>query len=183
MPLFQGKYRVETSRLVNWDYGSNAAYFVTICTNGMAPFFGKVDNGEMQLSDIGILAQSEWLKTPVIRPDMNLQLGEFVVMPNHFHGIIFIGENEYNSAPTPRVDITEHRAGLAKFGPQSKNLGAIVRGYKSAVTLQARLVNPGFKWQARFHDHIIRDKDAYFRIANYIINNPANWKQDKFYCL
>ncbi|TVR77748.1 MAG: hypothetical protein EA412_10345, partial [Chitinophagaceae bacterium] len=67
-----------------------------------------------------------------------------------------------------------------QFGPQSKNLASIVRGFKSAVAIQARIIEPDFAWQSRFHDHIIRDKTSYYRIAQYIKNNPANWAEDRF---
>lgn len=93
---FMDIYRIPSARLENWDYGWKAAYFVTICTAGREHYFGTITNGEMILSGIGRIAQQEWLKTPDIRPDMNIRLGEFVVMPNHIHGIIIIGKNQYN---------------------------------------------------------------------------------------
>ena len=68
-----------------------------------------------------------------------------------------------------------------KFGPQSQNLASIIRGYKTGVTKYARNHHIGFAWQSRFHDHIIRNEMEYQRIKNYIINNPINWKGDKFY--
>ncbi len=67
-----------------------------------------------------------------------------------------------------------------KFGPQRKNLSAIVRGIKSTVTKQARLINPEFAWQTRFHDHIIRNHASYLRISEYIWNNPIKWSNDIF---
>ena len=94
---YNNKYRIPSARLQNWDYGSNAMYFVTICTQNREHYFGEIINNEIELSELGKLAEIEWLKTPDIRPDMNLKLDAFVVMPNHFHAIIFIGVNEYNS--------------------------------------------------------------------------------------
>jgi putative transposase len=136
----------------------------------------------MQLSEIGKIVESEWLKTFELRQDMNLYMGEFVVMPNHFHAIIAIGENPFNTQRelqrnSKTNDFKNH------FGPQSKNLASIVRGFKSSVTIAARKINPEFKWQSRFHDHIIRDDKSYQRIANYIIQNPAKWRMDTFYQL
>jgi REP element-mobilizing transposase RayT len=114
-----------------------------------------------------------------LRPDMNLELGEFIVMPNHIHGIILIGENEYNSRRDAMHGVsTEYKN---QFAPQSKNIASIIRGYKSAVTIYARKNNIEFDWQSRFHDHIIRSMDDYAKISNYIINNPAKWLDDKFY--
>ncbi len=113
---------------------------------------------------------------------MNLELGEFITMPNHFHGIILIGENKYNMAMHGRDAM--HGVSTAttnKFGPQSKNLGSIVRGFKSAVTTAAKKLNIEFGWQERFHDHIIRSEKELIRISDYIINNPRNWKEDRFF--
>jgi len=129
-----------------------------------------------------------------MRPDMNLWMGEYVVMPNHFHAIIGIGDNEYNMRDTPRRDAmhcvsttvdtantTENQKPKNQFGTQSKNLASIIRGFKIGVTKNARQINPGFAWQSRYHDHIIRNEKSYQTISEYIINNPLNWSEDKFY--
>jgi len=172
--LFNNKYRIPSARLQNWNYASEAIYFVTICTKNMKNYFGEI-NGSMQIktlqaTKIGEIACSEWYRTMELRPDMNLELGEFVVMPNHIHGIIMIGANEYNMRPCAN-----------RFVPQSKNLSSIIRGYKSAVTVFARKNKIDFEWHPRFHDRIIRSTFEYNNISNYIINNPAKWAEDKFY--
>ena len=95
--LYQNKYRISSARLQSWDYASEGMYFVTICTQNRGHYFGEVIKGEMKQSEIGQVTREEWFKTPGLRPDMNLELSEFVVMPNHIHGIIIIGVNEYNS--------------------------------------------------------------------------------------
>jgi len=203
--LFKNKYRVETARLKNWDYGSSALYFITICCANREHFFGEIRDGQMILNGIGEIVQHEWLKTPGIRPDMNLTLEEFIVMPNHFHAIINIGKNRYNSfggihgingnhdirgvdgrdamhrVSTINTDTnTSINAGNI-FGPQSKNIVYIVRGFKSAVSKQVRTDVSYFGWQRRYHDHIIRDKEAHLHIQQYIVNNPQNWQEDRFY--
>ncbi|WP_445457702.1 transposase [Flavobacterium sp. HNIBRBA15423] len=115
-------------------------------------------------------------------------------MPNHFHGIIFIGNNAYNgndalqcrdalqcvSTENPVSKNKTNDGYKNQFGPQSKNLASIIRGFKSAVTVQARRINPNFGWQPRFHDHIIRNPNAYENISQYIIDNPKKWKEDEF---
>ena len=116
---------------------------------------------QMNLTEIGKIAEAEWLRTPELRPEMNLQLGEFIVMPNHIHGIIIIGPGA--AAANSGV----------KFGPQSQNIASIIRGYKSAVTTYARKNNIEFNWHARFHDHIIRNEMEFQLISNYIRNNPS----------
>jgi hypothetical protein len=94
---YQNQYRIPSARLQNRDYSSEGLYFITICTAHRIPYFGKIVNGIMELSDIGKIVKNEWLKTFELRPDMNLYRGEFVVMPNHFHAVIGIGENEFNT--------------------------------------------------------------------------------------
>jgi putative transposase len=87
---FQNKYRGQSTRLQTWDYSSEGSYFITICTKYNQHFFGKVVNGEMELSEIGKVVNDEWIKSIAMRPEMEIELGEFVVMPNHFHAIINI---------------------------------------------------------------------------------------------
>ena len=128
----------------------------------------------MNLTEIGKIAEAEWHRTPEIRPEMNLQLGEFIVMPNHIHGIIILGDRTdamhrgSDSEMNLDSDGTDamHRfstaaIGGASFGPQSQNIASIIRGYKSAVTTYARKNNIEFNWHTRFHDHIIRTEMEY----------------------
>ena len=209
MKKYKDKYRIASARAQWWDYGANGLYFVTICCHNRVCWFGDVVDGEMILSKIGEIAESEWLKTFDMRPDMNLWMGEYVVMPNHFHAIIGIGDNRYNTqrrdamhcvSTSMNVDETTDNGETTtnnkndtnniqssqpknKFGPQSKNLASIIRGFKIGVTKNARQINPVFKWQARYHDHIIRDEKSYCNISNYIENNPKKWDTDKFHML
>lgn len=96
MDKFQNKYRIQSARLQNWDYGSNGAYFITICTQNREHFFSEIignnssSNTEksMQLNEIGLLAKKYWLEIPKQFP--YVELGNFVVMPNHTHGILII---------------------------------------------------------------------------------------------
>ena len=99
---YLNKYRIQSTRLREWDYKNAAAYFITICTHNRQHHFGEVYNRKMHLSPIGKIVEIEWLKTPDIRIDMNLELDEFVVMPNHFHGILIIGDNQFNKSADAR---------------------------------------------------------------------------------
>lgn len=201
---FRNKYRIESTRLQIWDYKWCGQYFVTINIRGRACFFGEIIDGEMILSEMGKIAKSEWLKSPEIRPDMNIELDEYQVMPNHVHGIIRIGKNEYNESNGGNVSDCNGRdtmhfgdtmhgvsatnlsdpnekstnTGKNKFGPQIKNLSSIIRGFKSAVTTDARKIDPDFGWQSRFHDQIIRDERSLNNLRKYIQENPKNWKGD-----
>ncbi|MDR1257920.1 MAG: hypothetical protein LBK65_01380 [Tannerellaceae bacterium] len=188
---FKDTYRIPSARWQDWDYGASAAYFVTACAAHRERFFGEISNSEMSLSETGKTVQAEWLKTPALRPDMNIMLGEYVVMPNHFHGIIVIGENRYNTdGGDGDGDIVETRciASLRqqqwqpnRFGYQSKNLASVMRGFKSAVTKFARMNRIPFAWQTRFHDRVIRNYDEHSRIAYYINGNIENWQDDELY--
>lgn len=183
---YKDKYRIPSARLESWDYGSDAAYFVTVCTKNREHFFGEIINGEMRLNELGRMVKIEWGKSVELRPDMNLLMDEYVVMPNHFHGIIIIGKNQYNDR-TFGDDCRDamhcvSTSNSNKFGPQSKNLVSVMRGFKSTVTTFARKNgNSDIQWQSRYHDHIIRNNKSFENIHHYIINNPRKWEEDKFY--
>lgn len=97
---FKNKYRISSARLQTWDYSNNGAYFITICTQNRHHFFGHIQNQEMQLSEIGKLAEQFWLEIPNHFP--MVELGNFVVMPNHVHGILII-DNISNSLASNNV--------------------------------------------------------------------------------
>lgn len=174
MEKFKGKYRIPSARWATWDYGSNAAYFVTICTAGRTHDLGEIANGEMTLTPLGQAAADCWEAIPDHFPFVVLD--GFVVMPNHVHGIIIIDKpvETQNLASLPQPPQN-------RFGPQSKNLASIVRGYKIGVTKYARQHNLAFKWQARYHDHVIRNRGEYERIRKYIHENPQKWAEDRHY--
>jgi hypothetical protein len=196
--LFRNKYRIESTRYRGYDYSSPGKYFITICTKNKIRYFGKIDNQKMILSELGNYLQNEWLKTPDIRPDMNITLDEFVVMPDHFHAIIIIGENQYNTNYDIGTDCgatmhggstggsTDGSSGDStnpiknnqyknEFGPQSKNLASIIRGIKSIVSTYAKKTKQDFQWQTLYHDHIIRSNKELNRIRKYIRENPEKW--------
>lgn len=198
---FLNKYRIPSARWRNWNYADEAAYFITICTKEKKHFFGKVVDGEMQLSTAGKIAKQEWIKSKSLRPDMNLDMEIFQIMPNHIHGIIVIGRNKYNTSrdtmrgvstgaiiehsdtmhavTTKSIQMIENNPPANNFGPQSNNLASIIRGFKSAVTMAVRKYLPDFSWQTRYHDHVIRDDNEFSRIAYYIFENPKNWDFDR----
>lgn len=183
MTKFNNKYRIESTRLKNWDYGSNGLYFVTICVKNRELLFGNVRNGKMKLSEIGTLAEKYWLEIPQHFPFVKLH--DHVIMPNHVHGIIQIDKPDNNISNVETQNFASLPCGKPKlqknqFGPQSKNLASIIRGFKIGVTKNARKINPYFAWQSRFHDHIIRNEKSFRNISNYIQNNPKNWKTDTF---
>jgi putative transposase len=122
--LFNNKYRIPSARLEKWNYAKEAMYFVTICTKNNRNYFGKIIRDKdhiamLQPTDLGRIAHAEWYKSIEMRQDMNLEMGEFVVMPNHIHGIIIIGQNAYNH---PRTD-ARHRVS----NKESKNTPPITK--------------------------------------------------------
>lgn len=95
---FQNQYRTQSNRLKNWDYSNAGYYSITICTKDKINYFGSITNGIMQLSEIGIILKAEWYKTSELRTDLNITLDEFMIMPNHFHGIIILNEMDSNNS-------------------------------------------------------------------------------------
>ncbi|MBN2744999.1 MAG: hypothetical protein JXR39_13995 [Marinilabiliaceae bacterium] len=192
---YMGKYRITSTRLQTWDYGSNAPYFVTICTHNRVCCFGNITaetpnrgvsaNPTNQLSPIGQLARQFWLDIPNHFPFV--KLGESVVMPNHVHGIVMIdkpdGGNGGDAINRVSKQKTSTPGGITgQHNPMLyENLSRVMRWYKGRVSFECKKIAPHFAWQSRFHDHIIRNDDSFERITRYIINNPKNWRGDIFH--
>jgi putative transposase len=141
----------------DYDYSQEGGYFITICTHQQKLLFGQIHDGEMHRNNYGQVATSCWLAIPQHYP--TTQLDEWIIMPNHMHGILF-------------------------FSAENKSiLGKIIGDYKGAVT---RTINKLFPhapviWQRGYHEHIIRNETEYLNISAYIINNPLKWQEDKLY--
>jgi REP element-mobilizing transposase RayT len=208
MDKFQNKYRIPSARLQSWDYGANGAYFITICSGHREHYFGeivKIHVPTMQLNEIGKLAEQFWMEIPNHFPF--IELGNFVVMPNHVHGILIINKNGNGMAgmtgseglaglaglgvETPKLGVSNANANANAYNAnrtaaatkkwKPNTIGSIVNQYKRICTINARKINAGFEWQSRFWDHIIRDSAEFERIQDYIADNPLKWKEDKFY--
>ena len=164
------KYHRRSIRLKDYDYSRIGAYFVTIRTHSNRNVFGNVVNGKMQVSKYGRIVETEWRKTASIRNNVKLDI--FVVMPNHFHGIILISENVFVGA-TRRVAPTPH-------GPKPNSVGAIVGQLKSIVTKKIRKMGlSDFRWQRNYYEHIIRNENELNCVREYIVNNPLQWQFDR----
>ena len=164
------KYKNNSLRARWWDYSTAASYFITICTKDKVPFFGEVVNGEMKLSLIGEIVNEEWVRTADIRSRMKLELHNFIVMPDHFHALITIGTTEFNDKDSYLDELGNFKNNA--FKPQSNNLGSIIRGFKSAVTMRCKLKGYPFCWQSRYHDVIIKDLKQFENVQQYILENP-----------
>ena len=191
MNRFNNQYRIPSARLQSWDYGWNGSYFITICTKYRKCYFGEVLDRKMQLSHIGILADIFWHE--IKNHAKNIMLGDFVVMPNHVHGILILNNNGHDghdgrdkaclvSTGTGTEMGMEKSIGQRRFQNQGGNtISSIVGAYKSAVAKYAHRLGHEFAWQSRFHDHIIHNEKSFNRIMEYIINNPKNWGKGKFH--
>ena len=204
---YQDKYRISTTRLQNWDYGWNALYFITICTKNREHYFGEIENDNMVLTNIGVIADVFWHE--IKNHSQFVDLDAFIVMPNHIHGILTINNPTHNSdfvgdtvetrhalsltqSPQPpsssqqpniHLQSTDsiQTVGQKRFQNQGKNtLSSILGSYKSAVSKHAHRLGFEFEWQSRFYDHIIRDNSSFLRIQKYIETNVINWDSDKF---
>lgn len=178
---FEGRYRIGSARLSKWDYGWNASYFITICTEEKLPHFGEIYNQKFTPSEMGRIASECWSEMPYRYPFV--QLDEFVVMPNHVHGIVSIKHVDIKPNNIHQCADAKLPGGITgQHNPMlNENLSRVIRWYKGRITYECRKINPEFAWQERFYEHIIRNDDAHRKIKTYIVNNPSNWEEDKFY--
>jgi REP element-mobilizing transposase RayT len=137
----------------------------------------------MILSPTGVIA--DLLLHEITNHIKFVELGDFVVMPNHIHGILILDKpNEFVDENKQTIDETEQTIGQNRFQNIGKNtVSSIIGSYKSAVTKHANRMDLKNGWQTRFHDHIIRNDAEYQRISNYIVNNPNKWMEDKFHSI
>ncbi len=181
-------------RLQGYDYAQKGMYFITLCVQERECIFGTIFENRMFLNEIGQIVADEWVNTMNIRD--NVIIHDFIVMPNHIHGIVEITYNKNDECL------------IGEFVSPTKSIGAIVRGFKITTTkriknfitpvgangnspngnspngnypLQEWIINhlPHI-WQRNYYEHIIRDYNDHERIANYINANPSRWEEDMF---
>ena len=167
----------KTNRMSSFDYSNKGGYFLTICCHNKMDFFGEVINNIMELNDFGRIAAECWNQIP--KHFENCNLDEFIVMPNHIHGIIFFeGESAMNKGAMNRHASSLHETSETDIR-QNQKVPVIIASFKSAVSKFIHLEgNKGFKWQKSYYDRIIRDNDELINIRQYIIDNPKNWEKD-----
>lgn len=161
-------------RLQNHDYASPGEYFITICTYEREPIFGMIRENKMILNEWGTIAESSWQN--LYQHFSHIHLNSWIVMPNHIHGIICIDEYPDGHFKTDR-----------KFSDAiSGSISTIVGSFKSATTRKINQIrqNSGATiWQRNYYEHVIRDDITKARIQDYIVNNPKNWTDDRFYAI
>ena len=145
---------------------------MTVCTIGRGSLFGAMADGQMRLNQLGLMAKTCWLEIPAHFP--NVVLDEYVIMPNHLHGILWIVDVEANEPSAPESRAVRSRPRLQS---PSKSIGSVIRGFKAGVTKWARAHSDISQvWQRNYYEHIIRNDASLNRIRRYILDNPANWE-------
>ncbi|GBE52709.1 transposase IS200 like protein [bacterium BMS3Bbin14] len=197
-----GIHHRRSIRLQGYDYSRAGLYFVTICTRDRLCLFGKIQNGKMILNDAGTMIERQWQE--LINHFEKNKLHEFIVMPNHFHGIIefpvgvpLVGtQNVFGGTPNVSAGTRDVPAGTRDV-PQTTGqpqgiaptVGNVVGAFKSLSTneyirnVKKNDWQPFNKklWQRNFYEHIVRDHGSYRQIAEYIQTNPLQWQEDKYY--
>ena len=174
------KHHRQSIRIKDYDYTQAGAYFVTMVTDHRNGLFGSIQNGAVMLSDFGQIADDCWRAIPEHFPAV--ELGAYVIMPNHVHGVIVIRDDESATVRAVRRG-SIYRAptdNIEQFGKPTKgSLSTIIRTYKAAVTRRiGREHNPTGIWQRNYYEHIIRDDKDLQRITDYIHANPLRWNED-----
>jgi REP element-mobilizing transposase RayT len=197
MPHFTATHHRRSIRLKGYDYSQAGLYFVTICVQNQRCLFGKIENGEMILNNLGKIIENEWLNLK--NKYSQIELDTFIIMPNHFHAILQIVHpnntvlqtvgagsarpddihpDDVNNAEQGRTNNTEQKHRRANPAPTT-TLGNIIGYFKYQTT--KKIDFPDKLWQRNYYEHIIRNERAYQNISDYIIHNPAAWQKDKFY--
>ncbi len=159
-------------RLRRFDYTRPASFFLTLCVEARRQSLGEIAEGRVVLSPIGQIVEEVWRNFPGIRP--YVELDAFVVMPNHFHGILTFKDMGATRWVAPTPDVTPAK------GPPARSIGAIVGQFKSVVTKRVRgLGDAGFGWQRNYYEHVVRDEYDLRRIREYIRTNPERWTLDR----
>lgn len=167
----------------NWDYGSHGLYFVTICVKDRIRCFGEIECNatwvaqssetqssetqsiaSLRMTEIGKIAHDNFEGISEFHP--YVEVDEFVIMPDHVHGILFINKPDKTTWE------------VNKFGAQSKNLASVIRGYKASVKTYSTFNNIEFSWQSKYYDRVIRNEKEYLNIKRYIEYNPDQWYEN-----
>jgi len=203
MKYDSNRHRRRSIRLDGYDYSRAGAYFVTVCTRDWACLFGEIADGQMRLNTAGLVVEQCWLDVPRHFP--NVELDQFVVMPNHVHGIMAIVETVGATHASPitmsrtiddNVGVTRpsspvrvswpvigyaratHASPPRRAGPKGRSIGAVVGSFKSAVTKRINELSDTSGtsvWQRNYHERIVRDDASLDTMREYIVRNPLRW--------
>jgi putative transposase len=175
-------------RLRGYDYSQTGMYFVTICTQDRPCLFGDIVDGVMNLNDSGKMVRATWDEIPAHYA--GVEIDQFVVMPNHIHGVITLVGAGPRACPDgvgqPQIEVEGQPQGVA---PTGYSLSDVVHRFKAMTTKKYTdgvkqngwQPFPGKLWQRNYYEHIIRNDKAYLKIAEYIQTNPQRWEDDTYY--
>ena len=195
MPYNPAEHHRRSIRLRGYDYRSNGLYFVTLCVQGRAHLFGSIIDSQMILNAYGQVVMDSWLWLAQQYP--YVMIDTWVIMPNHFHGILGIGSDDRmggsdddnggrggsRTAPTNTAPTNTAPTNTAPTNTR-KPLGRLIGAFKTVSTKQINHLRdtPGaVVWQRNYHEHIVRNEDSLHRIRQYIETNPARWTDDSLY--
>ncbi len=153
--------RHNSLRHTGWNYAASGFYFVTICTYQRQCLFDRVE--------FRAVVEQQWQKIPAIKSTTSVRLDEWIVMPNHVHGIIVIVDGQSIDAPRPTKAV-------------SGSIGSLVGTFKSSATKRINHKYGEYSspiWQRGYYDKIIRNERQLNAIRQYIIDNPARWADDR----
>lgn len=187
------KHHRRSIRLKGYDYSSEGAYYVTIVAQGRECLFGEIVDGEMYLNEYGMIVQKWWNEIPIHFP--NVELGAFVIMPNHVHGIIYIIEERRGEVLSPRNDPNANNLNDTNQGGETlmqggetpplrkPTLGQIVAYFKYQSTKEMNKIETPNAitrfWQRNYYEHIIRNEKELQQKTDYILDNPSRWDEDE----
>ncbi|WP_159790019.1 transposase [Sodalinema gerasimenkoae] len=172
-------------RLPHYNYAQPGLYFITICAYQRQCLFANISNGSIELTTYGEIVAEEWKRSSDIRNE--IQLDTWVVMPNHFHGLVEIVGGTANRVGADGRTANRMRANSRS--PQrdrmkSKSISSLISGFKSAVTYRINGLRqtPGNPvWQRNYYEHIVRNESECDRLRDYIFQNPHRWQQDQLH--
>ncbi|MCD4725124.1 MAG: transposase [Bacteroidales bacterium] len=202
MTLYQNKYRIESNRWQFWNYSAPGSYFLTVCVQGRNRILGRIENSNMKLSDAGIIVSDHFKEIQTYHK--RIVLDEWVIMPNHFHCIITLGDIDFDNGISvigdnggdvavdkihefylrinqPTKTITENHIKQYRALRRKMLIPKIMGKLKMQTSKQINILNntAGNKnWQSDYHDHVIRSSSEHQRIKQYIKNNHLHWKDD-----
>jgi REP element-mobilizing transposase RayT len=172
VPYDPAKHHRRSIRLRKYDYSQAGAYFVTLCTRDRECLFGDVVNEEMAFNEYGNAINETWIWLG--EQYEYIMLDEYIVMPNHFHGILVIHEDGRGGSRTaPTYDPVKR-----------KPLGRLIGAFKTVSTKRINEIRktPGsVVWQRNYYEHIIRNQHDLHDIRQYILYNPLRWEEDESY--
>ncbi|WP_330204481.1 transposase [Cyanobacterium sp. DS4] len=182
-------HKRQSIRLKGYDYSQSGFYFITICCYERQCLFGEIINHQIILNNFGELVKEEWLKSAEIRRE--IELDEFVIMPNHFHGIVIIDqqinkniENHQNVGANGRSPLQTIQSSQQRISMKPKSLSSLISSFKSATTKRINIIRNTPKnpvWQRNYYEHIIRNDQSLEKIREYIQNNSLSWENDQLH--